>query len=409
MKLRCVVPLVVIGMLSAYAAAGNRSQAPASEPRVFSMDAGALAQLRERVASEKFTHPALAKLRSDAEKAMNTKPLSVTQKEMTPPSGDKHDYLSLARYWWPDPAKPDGLPYIRRDGEVNPEITKVPDHENLNRVLDSSKTLALAYYLFGEERYAAHAAKLLRVWFLDPETRMNPNLQFAQATRGRNTGRGSGLIDSRRLSFAVDTVGLLENSPSWTETDRKGIKQWFSDYLNWLRTSKNGRQESQAPNNHGSYYDTQVVSIALFLGDTRLATTVLNAEKDRISRQIRKDGSQPLELERTRALWYSTFNIAALFQLAKLGENVGVNLWNYRAKDGASLQRALDFLTPYLTKAEKWPYKQIDEVAPDAVAHLYVIAAVKFHEHKYAEIAQQLDPEISSKIDFLIGGVKPSN
>jgi hypothetical protein len=396
-------------MLSAYAAAGNRSQAPASEPRVFSMDAGALAQLRERVASEKFTHPALAKLRSDAEKAMNTKPLSVTQKEMTPPSGDKHDYLSLARYWWPDPAKPDGLPYIRRDGEVNPEITKVPDHENLNRVLDSSKTLALAYYLFGEERYAAHAAKLLRVWFLDPETRMNPNLQFAQATRGRNTGRGSGLIDSRRLSFAVDTVGLLENSPSWTETDRKGIKQWFSDYLNWLRTSKNGRQESQAPNNHGSYYDTQVVSIALFLGDTRLATTVLNAEKDRISRQIRKDGSQPLELERTRALWYSTFNIAALFQLAKLGENVGVNLWNYRAKDGASLQRALDFLTPYLTKAEKWPYKQIDEVAPDAVAHLYVIAAVKFHEHKYAEIAQQLDPEISSKIDFLIGGVKPSN
>jgi hypothetical protein len=136
---------------------------------------------------------------------------------------------------------------------------------------------------------------------------------------------------------------------------------------------------------------------------------VLNAEKDRISRQIRKDGSQPLELERTRALWYSTFNIAALFQLAKLGENVGVNLWNYRAKDGASLQRALDFLTPYLTKAEKWPYKQIDEVAPDAVAHLYVIAAVKFHEHKYAEIAQQLDPEISSKIDFLIGGVKPSN
>jgi hypothetical protein len=210
------------------------------------------------------------------------------------------------------------------------------------------------------------------------------------------------------LSFAVDTVGLLASSPSWSEADQKGMKQWFSDYLNWLRTSKNGRHESQAPNNHGSYYDTQVVSIALFLGDSKLAKSVLNGEKERISRQIRKDGSQPLELERTRSLWYSTFNIAALFQLAKLGETAGVDLWNFRTKDGASLQRALDFVTPYLTGAEKWPYKQIDEVAPNAVAHLYVIAAMKFREPKYADIARQLDPAVSTKMVSLIGGIEPS-
>lgn len=408
MRPRWLVPIVAIGMISTYALADRHSLDSAVPPRVFSMDAGALVQLRERVTSEKFTHPALVKLRSDAEKAMKAEPLSVMQKEMTPPSGDKHDYMSLARYWWPDPTKPDGLPYIRRDGEVNPEIAKVPDHDNLNRILEATQTLALASYVFDEEKYAAQASKLLRIWFLDPATRMNPNMQFAQATRGRNTGRGSGLIDSRRLSFAVDTVGLLASSPSWSEADQKGMKQWFSDYLNWLRTSKNGRHESQAPNNHGSYYDTQVVSIALFLGDSKLAKSVLNGEKERISRQIRKDGSQPLELERTRSLWYSTFNIAALFQLAKLGETAGVDLWNFRTKDGASLQRALDFVTPYLTGAEKWPYKQIDEVAPNAVAHLYVIAAMKFREPKYADIARQLDPAVSTKMVSLIGGIEPS-
>ncbi|MGB6432120.1 MAG: alginate lyase family protein, partial [Candidatus Acidiferrales bacterium] len=168
------------------------AQPAAIGPRVFRTPPATLAALRERIAAGNFSDPALDQLRADADRALAQAPLSVIDKQIAPPSGDKHDYMTLAPYWWPDPSKPDGLPYIRRDGQTNPEIHKIPDHQSFDTLTSSAYDLALAYYLFRDESYATHAELLLRAWFLDPATRMNPNLQYAQAVRGVNEGRGTG-------------------------------------------------------------------------------------------------------------------------------------------------------------------------------------------------------------------------
>src|SRR5207302_4578313 len=212
-----VVGIAVFGIYpGAFRAQKTQSRQPENAPRVFSLPSETLRELRGEIAAGKLKNLALEQLRKDADAALIQKSLSVVDKSINPPSGDKHDYMSLAPYWWPDPAKPNGLPYIRRDGQVNPEIEQVQDHKNMNRVISAVHTLALAYYIYREEAFAAHATELLRTWFLNPETRMNPNLEFAQGVRGFNTGRGTGLIETRDVNRLVDAIGLLSGSKSWT-------------------------------------------------------------------------------------------------------------------------------------------------------------------------------------------------
>ncbi len=229
--------------------------------------------------------------------------------------------MSQAPYFWPDPKSPNGLPYIRRDGERNPEINKLPDHRVMDDMVAAVHTLALAYYLKGEEAHAAKAAALLRAWFLDAATRMNPHLEYAQAIPGVNTGRGIGLIETRGLTRVVDAVGLLAGSKAWTREDQRGLEEWFAKFLKWMRESRHGREEAAAKNNHGTYYDIQTASFALFIGEKKLAKDILRAAREkRVAAQVEPDGSQPLELARTRAWSYSVGNLDGLLVLAALGE-----------------------------------------------------------------------------------------
>jgi hypothetical protein len=313
----------------------------------------------------------LVKLERDARKALTSGPFSVTSKSTTPPSGDKHDYMSQAPYFWPDPNRPNGLPYIRRDGERNPEIEKITDHRVMDQMESAVETLALAYHATRNEDYAAKAAALLRVFFLDPDWRMNPNLQFAQAIPGVNTGRGIGLIETRGLTRVVDAIGLLAGSKYWTSAEQKGMEDWFSKFLQWMLESKNGREEAAAKNNHGTFYDVQVVSFALFLGKTDLARSVLETAKSkRIAAQIEPDGRQPLELARTKSWSYSVMNLDGLMTLAGLGKSVGVDLWNYETPDGRSIHKALNFLEPFASGEKKWPYQQLGEWPPQILLPL---------------------------------------
>jgi hypothetical protein len=405
MKIRNIaVPhLLLFFAASGLCAAQERKSAPdMNGPRIFSLSRAGLQQIKSSVAAGKIGDPSVVQLRSDADSALQQAPLSVTAKTIEPPSGDKHDYLSLAPYWWPDLTMPDGLPYIRRDGQVNPEIQHLQDHKHMDRVISAAHTLAMAYYVFGVESYAEHAARLLRGWFLDPQTQMNPNLEFAQGVRGHNTGRGTGLIETRGLYRLVDAIGLLKGSKSWTAADQNGMEEWCGKFLDWMMHSQNGKDEAAAKNNHGTYYDVQVASLALFVGKPEIARSILqSAREKRIALQIEPDGRQPLELERTKALGYSTMNLAGLFELGLLGENVGVDLWNFRTQDGRSIRKALDFLLPFVSGEKKWPYEQIAEYNVREISPLLAIAAVKFKDVRYQDMAIKLDPAVMHRIDVL--------
>jgi hypothetical protein len=390
-RARILAAPIVLMLLGVPATKAGPQQPPADAPRVFILDGNGLRAAKQRIrAGDKSLAEALHKLEADAQKSLSAGPFSVVSKEAAPPSGDKHDYMSQAPYFWRDPKSPTGLPYIRRDGERNPEISKYPDHQSMDKMVSSVETLALAYYFQGDEAFAGRAAVLLRAWFIDSATRMNPNLQYAQAIPGINTGRGIGLIETRGLTRVVDAVGLLAGSKAWTSADQNGIEDWFARFLDWMLQSKNGRDEAAAKNNHGTYYDVQAVSYALFLGRRDLAANILgSAKQKRIAAQIEPDGRQPLELVRTRAWSYSVGNLDGLTLLARLGEGVGVDLWNYQTKDGRGIRRALEYLAPFAS-GKKWPYQQLGDWQPQALFPIIRRAALRYTDRQYQQLMSKL-------------------
>jgi hypothetical protein len=386
-QLKRVIVILLLTLATTFPVASTEAPKAidASAPRVFLLDAKQLQLARQRLRDgDKSLTAAWARLEREAQKALSEGPFSIVNKSVTPPSGDKHDYMTQAPYFWPDPKSRNGLPYIRRDGERNPEINKITDHHSLDQLESSVETLALAYYFKGDEAYAAKAVQLLRAFFLDKSTRMNPNLEYAQFIPGVNTGRGIGLIETRGLTHVVDAIGLLAGSKALTEADQRGLQDWFGKFLQWMQESKNGREESAAKNNHGTYYDVQVVSFALFLGQRDLAVRVLQqARQKRIATQIEPDGRQPLELARTKAWGYSNGNLDGLMLLATLGERVGVDLWVYQTTDGRGIRKALDFLTPVALGERKWQYQELGGVKPESLFPLMRRAANAFHDKQY--------------------------
>jgi hypothetical protein len=340
--------------------------------QVFSFSLPDLAAARARLQhDDPALQPALTRLRAEADKALTDKVESVMDKTRTPPSGNKHDYVSQAPYFWPDPAKSDGLPYIRHDGERNPEVDRGTDRPALGRMLNSVNVLSLAYYFSRDERYAKQAARLVRVWFIDSETRMNPHFNFAQYIPGINQGRGIGLIEMAHFGRMFDDLALLGGSPAWTEADGKALHEWLEVYFTWLTTSKNGRDEAAAENNHGTWYDAQAAHLAFILGQDDVAKKMLTTGiKKRLEFEIEPDGSQPREMARTKSLGYSTMNLEALFTNARLAEHAGLDWWHHTSADGRSLRVAFDFLAPYIDPKKPWRKKDISEGSRDSILAL---------------------------------------
>lgn len=285
---------------------------------------------------------------------------SVTAKTRTPPSGDKHDYMSMGPYWWPDPARPGGEPYVRRDGEVNPERDGAAfDVTAMDRMSDAVEALALAHFLTGERRYAEKAAALVRAWFLDPATRMNPNTEFAQGVPGRTTGRAEGVLDTYRLIRVVEGGGLIQPSGALTPAELAKLKSWFSDYVDWMAASKNGREEAAAANNHALWYDLQRAHFALFAGRPDVARKIAaDFGPQRLAAQVAADGKLPHELARTRALHYTAFALQAAAGVADLGACVGVDVWGYATPDGRGLKPAMAFLASYVGREDEFPFPE---------------------------------------------------
>lgn len=257
-------------------------------------------------------------------------------------------------------------------------------------MISAVDTLSLAYYLDSNEQYATQATYLLRTWFLDEATHMKPNLKYAQVVPGRTNERGGGIIDAYNMPLVVDSVGLLAGSKAWTENDQRGMQKWFTDYLDWLQTSKQGQNEGKAKNNHVTFYASQIAVIALFLGKMDLAEQTTGAGRDLVASQIQPDGTQPLELNRTKAWDYSVFNLEAFFRLAALGDRAGVDLWTYKTADGRSLRGALNYLVPFAFDYSQWPFKQISGWNNQEIAILLRQAATRYHSADYLQDSLKL-------------------
>ncbi|MES2005212.1 MAG: alginate lyase family protein [Bacteroidota bacterium] len=384
------------------------SAANAQQPEVYLFDANRIASIQ---VSLKKGDVEIVKsvnwLLNEADKILLLKPGSVMDKVFSPPSGNQHDYMSLAPYFWPDLTKPDSLPYIRKDGQRNPMINKITDKKNLVDLGRNTHLLGLAYAITGKEIYATKAADYLKTWFVAPATKMNPNLTYAQAVLGVNDGRGIGIIETVSLSNVVDAMGLLQKSKALSITDTQTITAWFDQYLNWMLTSKNGTDERHAKNNHGIWYDMQVLSFSLFLHKNEFARHYCDSILKRIPVQVEPDGRLPLELERTTALGYSTFCLEAWFKTAILASRLGVDIWHYQTADGRGLQKALDWLIPFATGEKKWGYEQIKEYTEvDKMYFLLMQASLRYHSAGYKTTAQKLGLRDVELINLLYPGLE---
>ncbi|WP_166443017.1 alginate lyase family protein [Phragmitibacter flavus] len=337
----------------------------AQEPGTFSISPKVLMESARRLKEgDESLKPALKALVSEAERGLKAKTESVMGKEERAASGDPHDYFSIGVYWWPDPKKPDGLPWIRRDGVRNPGAREDNDASRFSRVNKWVETLGLAYYFTREEKYAAKAAEFLRVWYLNEGTRMNPHMNYAQAVPGRNDGRSTGLIEAESMMGMLDGVAMIRGSEAWTLDDGESLSGWLEQFYQWLRTSDSGLEYEKAENNHGVYHDVIATHLALYLGMKEEAEARSRAGLTRrLDAQIEADGTQPLELARTLSWSYSVFNLSAFMQLARMGESVGVDWWGHRGPKGQSLRGALDLLVPYLAEEKEWKLgKQIKKM-----------------------------------------------
>jgi hypothetical protein len=291
---------------------------------------------------------------STADRYLKEKPLTITASKSSRSAGGLHDFFSEGDYWWPDPKNPDG-PYIQRDGMTNPD-NFVEHRRALMRLSVELPALVAAYRLTDKRVYAEKAAEHLRAWFIDEGTRMNPNLQYAQAIKGITTGRGIGIIDTIHLVEVARSVEVLEGLNGLDANDLAGIKKWFADYLAWLTTSKNGIDEREAKNNHGTCWVMQVAAFAHLIGNRELLDFCRKRFKEVIiPGQVEKNGSFPQELRRTKPYGYSLFNLEALTTIAQILSTPEDNLWTYETADGRGVRRAMEFMFPFIKEKKNFP------------------------------------------------------
>jgi len=381
------LPLLILSLCSA------GTVVAASPPRVFMLNPEHLEIVRAGVGDPHSVFADdLRELFAKADALVEAgRVYSVTDTEDLPPSGDIHDYFSTSPYWWPDPSQPEGLPYIRRDGETNPERDRISDRKPLEAMVAEVGILSRAYTFSGHEPYARQASRLIHTWFLDPETRMNPNLNHGQLVRGRNLGKAGALIGTRRFCLLLDSVGLLRGAEAWTCADEAGLKAWMSAFFDWMMVHPFGAEERAAANNHGTAFDMQAVSIALFLDKPYAAELLLRHHTiERIRTQIAPDGAQPEELARTKSWNYCVENIKYFFRLARMARHVGIDLYSVHPEGSGSLKTAIEFLLPYTTPEKSWPFEQITAWQPERFALTLQVARAVYDEAELHQAAQRM-------------------
>lgn len=291
---------------------------------------------------------------AEAEKALSDEPITVTNESSSRSAGGKHDFYSEGDYWWPDEKNPDA-PYVQKDGLTNPE-NFVAHRLAMISLCKIVGALASAYKVTGDEKYAKQASKHLEAWFINSETKMNPNLQFAQAIKGRYTGRGIGIIDTIHLMDVAQGTLVLQNKLDKSVFD--GVQKWFSEYLDWMMTNQNGKDEMNAKNNHGTCFVMQVASFATLTNNKELLNFCRNRYKTvLLPNQMAQDGSFPLEMSRTKPYGYALFNLDAMVTLCQILSTKDDNLWEFTTTKDLNIKKGIEFMYPFVEDKSKWTLK----------------------------------------------------
>lgn len=342
-----------------------------------------------------------ATLTALADKALNSGPWSVTTRR---PSGinvaaGPHDYVSEGPYWWPDPKNPTG-PYIRKDGERNPDRF-MGNRSDLGNMCSAVLSLGMGAFFLKKAGCADHAARILSVWFLDPKTRMTPNLEFGQMVRGLNSGRGTGIIDTVSLIHAAQGISLLELAGALDQSLISGLRQWYADYLKWMAASEKGLDEKVSGNNHSTWWTAQAAAYATFVGDSSIRPMLWNHYRTfLVPKEIEPDGSCPRELARTQSLSYSSMNLDAFAVVCRLAEMDGVDLWRFHTPAGIGVDRAFDYIIPFVLDPAAWKRQQITPFVQDS----YVfpgLAGLGLHSEKLLSAYQRLPRAKSPWVQFI--------
>lgn len=304
----------------------------------------------------------LGLLKSDRAALLSGTPLNIVEgKKLTAPSGIRNDYVSLGPYWWPDPSKVDGKPYIRKDGEVNPDSRQYDD-KVLGSMCSRVSRMGLLYFLTGDEEIAACAVTQLKIFFLNPETRMNPHLRYGQGIPGRCDGRVTGIIDTLNLIHVADAIGMLSSSPAMTGEILSGLRRWFGDYAEWLSTDPMAREDWGLKQNHGLSYHGQIMNYSRLAGDEGRAREHAKILSGLAVKMVAADGSLPEEIERTRSWHYSLYALEILFYSIGAARGLGVDMLAPENESGRSIRRAVDYLCGFIDNPDAWPYKEIKGV-----------------------------------------------
>ncbi|MEX1381790.1 alginate lyase family protein [Lutibacter sp.] len=347
--------------------------------------------LIENGTASEQTLAAYKKLIQNADKLLTIKNPTVIDKTVLPPTRNKHDYLSLSRYWWPNPETADGLPWVRQDGNTNPETqTDAVDRKRLGFMGTGVWKLSLAYYFTNNEKYAQKAVSMIETWFLNPETLMNPHLEFAQSVPGNSNKRATGILDGRSIVMYVpDAINLLSKSNYWSENHQTKITAWFTDYLNWLTKSKLGIKGSKQKNNHVSWYRFQVAALALYLDDKPLVKEMVELAQNSLEEMLNNEGGQTHELARTKSFSYSCFNLQALTNIAEIGNRIGMHMWYYKSENKKSLTLAINYLTPVI-EGEKWRHNTLKAIDVSDLVPILSQSAANYKTNEFKNLLSKV-------------------
>ncbi|HVX39199.1 MAG TPA: alginate lyase family protein [Gemmatimonadaceae bacterium] len=335
-----------------------------------------------------------ARVVAAANRYLNEKPITVTAVRASRSAGGPHDFYSEGDYWWPNPKDPNG-PYIRRDGETNPD-NFVAHRDAMRRLSQIVPALVAAYQLTGDARYAKQATAHLSAWFVADATRMNPNMLYAQAIKGKVTGRGIGIIDTIHLVEVARAAAVLERLGYLKGETLAGVKSWFRDYLQWMTTHPYGLAEKNNGNNHSAAWALQVAEFASFVGDTARLNEMRTFFTDTlIPQQMAADGSFPKELARTKPYGYSLFQLDVMSTLAEVLSTPTQNMFAYTTADGRGMARAVAFMYPYIKDKSTWPRRPDVEYWDDWPVRQpsLLFAGLALHQPKYIALWKTLNPD----------------